>query len=51
MAPPTATVAVILIDFRNEFAKPGGRLHGVVSEVMHENNMLQKVVEVVELAR
>ena len=46
-----AKSAVILLDFQNEYAEPGGKLHHVVAKVMEENDMMHKVVEVVETAR
>lgn len=43
--------AIILLDFQNEFAKKGGKLHESVSMVMEETDMLQKVPEIVDVAR
>jgi len=34
--------ALVLIDFQNEFATPGGKLHDAVKEVMKSNGMLEK---------
>ena len=32
--------AILLLDFQNEFAKKGGKLHNQVSAVMDETGML-----------
>lgn len=42
--------AIILLDFQNKFAKPGGVLHHHVAEVMEENDVMQKVEEFVRAA-
>ena len=47
----STTVAVVLIDFQNEFAKQGGRLYHDVSGIMEENNVLENVQQVVAAAR
>ena len=46
-----AITAVVLVDFQNEYAKPGGKMHGALAEVMRENGMLQKATQIVEEAR
>mmetsp|Transcript_32828 Transcript_32828/g.55832 ORF Transcript_32828/g.55832 Transcript_32828/m.55832 type:complete len:630 (+) Transcript_32828:149-2038(+) len=43
--------AIILLDFQNEFAVPGGKMHNAVAKVMEENDMMHKVEQVVETAR
>jgi len=43
--------AVILLDFQNEFAKEGGKLHDDVKDMMEETGMLEKVPGVVRAAR
>lgn len=43
--------ALLLLDFQNEFAKEGGKLHADVSEVMKRTGMLKKVPQVLEEAR
>ena len=43
--------AIMLIDFQNDLAKPGGSLHHDVAAVMIENDMIRKVQQVVETAR
>mmetsp|Transcript_44129 Transcript_44129/g.50005 ORF Transcript_44129/g.50005 Transcript_44129/m.50005 type:complete len:222 (+) Transcript_44129:127-792(+) len=43
--------AILLLDFQNEFAKPGGKLHKKVSFVMERTGMLDKVRQVVDAAR
>lgn len=45
------TTAILLIEYQNEFASPGGVLHGAVSGVMAETGMLKNTVELVEAAR
>jgi nicotinamidase-related amidase len=50
----SSRTAILLINFQNEFAKPGGKLHdGVdgVTSVMEHTGMLQKVPHVVRAAR
>jgi len=47
----STTVAVVLIDFQNEFAKQGGRLYHDVSAIMEKNNVLENVQQVVAAAR
>jgi nicotinamidase-related amidase len=44
--------AILVLDFQNEFAKPGGKLHsdGLVG-VMEKTGMLQKVPHVIQAAR
>ena len=43
--------AIVLLDFQNEFAEPGGKLHHLVAKVMQENDVMHKVEEVVDTAR
>jgi nicotinamidase-related amidase len=44
--------AILILDFQNELAKPGGKLHsdGLVG-VMEKTGMLQKVPHVIRAAR
>lgn len=55
MTTPTSidpsTTAVVLIEYQNEFASPGGVLHGAVAGVMTETNMLTRTGHVVDVAR
>ena len=43
--------AVLLLDFQNEFAKPGGKLHDGVKGVMEQTGMLTNVPPFVNEAR
>ena len=43
--------AILLLDFQNEYAKPGGKLHDGVASVMEHTGMLKKVPHVVRAAR
>jgi nicotinamidase-related amidase len=43
--------AILLLDFQNEFAMPGGKLHDGVASVMEYTGMLKKVPHVVRAAR
>jgi nicotinamidase-related amidase len=43
--------ALVLIEFQNDFTSEGGSLHGAVSGVMAQNNMLANTVETVTQAR
>jgi len=45
------TTAVVLIEYQNEFASPGGVLHEAVAPVMKSTEMLDKTVRLVEAAR
>lgn len=45
------TTAILLIEYQNEFATPGGVLHGAVSAVMAETGMLKNTFDLVEAAR
>jgi hypothetical protein len=47
----TSKTAILLLDFQNEFAKPGGKLHDGVKSVMESTGMLNKVPHVVRAAR
>jgi nicotinamidase-related amidase len=42
---------VILLDFQNEFAKPGGKLHDTVVDSINQNGMLEKVPLLIKVAR
>jgi nicotinamidase-related amidase len=46
-----ATTALVLIEYQNEFTTEGGVLHGAVSAVMKETNMLANTVRVASDAR
>ena len=46
-----ATTALVLIEYQNEFTSEGGVLHGAVSKVMSETNMLANTVGLVAWAR
>lgn len=43
--------AVVLIEFQNEFASEGGKLHPAVKDVMASNNMLHNSAKMVKIAR
>ena len=43
--------AILLLDFQNEFAKKGGKLHHEVAEMMETTDMLRNVPKLVNLAR
>jgi len=43
--------ALVLIEFQNEFATEGGKLHDVVKDCMKANDMLAKTAKLVEGAR
>jgi nicotinamidase-related amidase len=43
--------AVVLIEYQNDFASPGGSLHEAVKGVMETTNMLQNTLETVQKAR
>ncbi|MDR3508084.1 MAG: cysteine hydrolase [Caulobacteraceae bacterium] len=45
------TTALVLIEYQNEFVKPGGALHDGVKAVMASNGMLANSLAVVEAAR
>ncbi|GIL76417.1 hypothetical protein Vretimale_5955 [Volvox reticuliferus] len=47
---PTKT-AIVCIEFQNEFATPGGKLHDAVKSVMESTGMLEKTVKLTEEAR
>lgn len=51
MSVDPSKTALVLIEFQNEFATPGGVLHGAVAEVMGQTQMLPKTVDVVAAAR
>ena len=43
--------AILLLDFQNEFAKPGGKLHDGAASMIESTGMLNKVPHVVRAAR
>lgn len=43
--------ALLLLDIQNEFAKPGGKFHDDVKDVIVENGMLWKIPAFVQAAR
>ena len=43
--------AVVLIEFQNDFASPGGVFHEGVKQVMESNQMLANTTELAEVAR
>ena len=45
------TTALVLIEYQNDFATPGGTLHDAVKGVMESNNMLANTVDAVARAR
>jgi ureidoacrylate peracid hydrolase len=45
------TTALVLIEYQNDFATPGGKLHDAVKPVMASTNMLQNTIETVNEAR
>jgi ureidoacrylate peracid hydrolase len=45
------TTAVVLIEYQNDFTSEGGVLHGAVSAVMDQTDMLDKTQKVVAAAR
>jgi len=46
-----STAAVLFIEFQNEFATEGGKLHDAVKPVMESTGMLAKAAEVAEACR
>ena len=44
-------LAIVLIEFQNEFATEGGKLHEPVKPVMDSSNMLQNSAKTVAFAR
>ncbi|GLC33281.1 hypothetical protein PLESTB_000351200 [Pleodorina starrii] len=51
MALDPSTTAIVCIEFQNEFATPGGKLHDAVKGVMESTNMLEKTTKLTEEAR
>ncbi len=51
MSIDTATTAVVLIEYQNDFTSEGGVLHEAVAEVMAKTDMLANTRRVVEKAR
>ncbi|PNW70126.1 hypothetical protein CHLRE_17g706800v5 [Chlamydomonas reinhardtii] len=49
--PDPASTAIVCIEFQNEFATPGGKLHDAVKPVMESTGMLEKTVKLTEEAR
>ncbi|KAK3243456.1 hypothetical protein CYMTET_46891 [Cymbomonas tetramitiformis] len=45
------TTALVMIEYQNEFATEGGKLHDAVKGVMESNNMLERSVAVCDVAR
>ncbi len=45
------TTALVLIEYQNDFATPGGTLHEAVKPVMENTNMLANTLAVVKAAR
>ena len=43
--------AILLLDFQNEFVKPGGKLHSDVADTMEIIEVLENVSKLVDLAR
>eukprot|EP00548_Thalassiothrix_antarctica_P013283 CAMPEP_0194178532 /NCGR_PEP_ID=MMETSP0154-20130528/12097_1 /TAXON_ID=1049557 /ORGANISM="Thalassiothrix antarctica, Strain L6-D1" /LENGTH=625 /DNA_ID=CAMNT_0038893503 /DNA_START=97 /DNA_END=1974 /DNA_ORIENTATION=+ len=43
--------ALLLVEYQNEFASPGGKLHDKVQSVMRSTDMLQKTEALVKVAR
>jgi len=43
--------ALLLIEFQNEFATPGGKVHEEVKAVMDANDMVKKTVELAKVTR
>eukprot|EP00944_MAST-04C_sp_MAST-4C-sp1_P007092 g7092.t1 len=46
-----STIALVMIEYQNEFATPKGRLHDAVKECMNETGMLQNSIDLVDTAR
>jgi nicotinamidase-related amidase len=51
MAIDPSTTALVLIEYQNEFASPGGVLHQAVAPVMEATKMLANTVKLVDAAR
>jgi nicotinamidase-related amidase len=47
----SATTALVLIEFQNDFTSKGGVFHGAVAPVMEATDMLRKTAEIVAAAR
>ena len=47
----TKRVAILLVDFQNEFVKKGGKLHDQVAVTMEKTGMLQNALKLVEFVR
>ena len=43
--------ALLLLDFQNEFASPGGKLYADIAGVATDNGMLEKVPKLLRAAR
>lgn len=48
---PAKNTAVVFIEYQNEFATPGGKLHDVVKECMQANNVIENSREFAKKAR
>jgi len=48
---PGSKTCVIVLDFQNEFVRPGGNLHDDVADLMASSEMVQKIPHVVRVAR
>jgi len=46
-----SSIALVMIEFQNEFATPGGKMYGTVQEVMGTTNMLANAAQVCQVAR
>jgi hypothetical protein len=44
-------IAILLLDFQNEFVKKGGKLHDDVAETMESIGVIENVPRLVNLAR
>jgi len=43
--------ALVFIEYQNEFATPGGKLHDAVKDVMEKTNMLENSRKLADVAR
>lgn len=43
--------ALVLVEYQNDFATPGGKLHDAVKESMENNNMLENSKKLMDYAR
>lgn len=49
--PSGGAAAILLLDFQNEFAKKGGKLHDDVADTMSTLGVLENVTELIDYAR